>query len=347
MANAILLTQVKLESFRDPVRPETIRLPAGIFECTGLTIGSNTRLIGAGQGRTVLCPTRGANRPVLVNADPLAGNNHIEIRDITIDGRASDQDRTVNGIQMENVTQSIFDLEVRNCFGSGFLLSGGRANHFGPTMYCHGNGRRSAGYGLYIFGSSGNVVRGGRFNDNCIGIAVEASRQGVEARDNRLLQVQCTANRADFGQSGAGIHFEQSEGGNCDGGVVIDPRCIHSTGVGINNTGCLLRIDGGYCGENREAGIVTIAAIGFTYDGIVCKDNARGNSTGYRSEMRFDDTGLQPGSRGTVTNCRLNGTAPDGGMRTMSRHSAIRFINNKVIGYRFPYIMSGIADLAS
>ncbi len=341
------LSQAKLEAYRDPADPGMIRLPAGVFECKGLLLTSGIRLSGAGKGQTILRLSSGADQPVLQNANPATGNDHIEIRELTIDGAAADQLTAINGILMDKVTDSVFDIEITNCFGSGFLLSGGGRNRFGSDMYCHGNGRRGAGYGLYIFGSSDNLVDHGRYDDNCIGIAVEASRSGVHARNNRLVHVRCFANRADFGQSGAGVHFEQTEGGDCGSCVVIHPTCLDSTGVGINNTGCALKITGGCCARNREAGVVTIAAVGFEYDGVVCNDNARGSSNGYRSEMRFDDSGLQPGSRGVVANCQLRGTAPDGGIRTMSAHSAIRFINNTTTGYRFPYILSGRADKAS
>jgi hypothetical protein len=336
-----------LEAYRDPSDPMMIRLPDGLFECSGLELASYTKLIGAGQGRTILRSSRNANVPVLRNSDLQAGNRGIEIRALTIDGAAEDQLRTSNGVQMERVSDCYFEIEIKNCFGTGFLLAGGGRNRFGREMYCHGNGRRGAGYGLYIFGSSDNLVQGGRYDDNCIGVAVEASRKGVVAYRNRLVDVRCIGNRADFGQSGAGIHFEQTEGGDCDGGMLINPTCTKSTGVGINNTGCALTIRGGHCSNNREAGIVTIAASGFHYSGVNCTNNALGTSSGYRSEMRFDDSGLRPASSGLVSNCRLTGAAPDGGIRTMSKYSAIRFVKNVVKGYRFPYILSSAADKAT
>lgn len=339
-----LLDDESLQGFRHPSLRSTFLLPTGVFECCGLLLGSGTKLIGAGHGRTILRLPRGADSPVLRNADPVSGNHGLAIRDLTIDGSAAQQTRTLCGIQMERVSGSYFDVEVMNASGTGFLLSDGQNNRFGRGMHCHGNGRTHAGYGLYIFGSSNNLVEGGRYDDNCIGIAVEASRPGVAALNNRIIGVLCVANRADFGQSGAGVHFEQTEGGNCDGGIIIHATCINSTGVGINNTCCALKIEGGRCSNNREAAVVTIGAAGFAYDGIICTNNARGESTGYRSEMRFDDGGLRPGSTGIVSNCRLMGDAPDGGIRTMSTHSAIRFVGNTVRGYRFPYILSSNAD---
>lgn len=321
-----------------------VRLAAGEFVIEGLRIPSGVRLIGAGRGRTILRLAPNARLPALANARGREGDGDIVLRDLTVDGAAEQQSRTLSGVLMDNVVDSAFDIEVRNCRGTGLLVSGGGRNRFGSGMFAHGNGRAVAGYGLYIFGSSDNLVEGGRYDDNCIGLAIEASRVGVRARRNRVVEPLCRANRADHGQSGAGVHFEQTEGGDCDGCVLIRPVCSGSTGVGVNNTGCALVIDGGTCVDNRETGIVTIAARGIRYAGLTCSGNARGRSNGYRAEMRFDDSGLRPGTTGTVFDCVLRGTAPDGGVRTMSPHSALLFARNRVEGYRFPYILSGRGD---
>jgi hypothetical protein len=99
--------------------------------------------------------------------------------------------------------------------------------------------------------------------------------------------------------------------------------------------------------NNRESAITTIAAIGIAYTGVVCRSNARGASNAYRAEMRFDDTGLIPGTTGSVTRCDLRGNAPDGGIRCMSVHSQIAFVDNRVTGYQNDYIFSGKRDRLS
>ena len=322
----------------------TILLEAKTYLCGGLQIPSNCTLQGAGQGQTILKLLPNAGQPLIRNADSHQGNREIALLDLSVDGNAADQRAITNGILLDRVIAGHFEIEVTNCHGSGMVVSGGGNHNFGPKMYVHANGYRTAGYGLYLFCSDENIVLGGRYNDNCIGIAVEASGEGRHARYNEIRGSQCIGNRADFGQSGAGVHFEATNGADCTGGRIIGADCIGSTGVGINNTGTDLTIIGGLCADNRESAVTTIAARGFIYMSMLLQSNAVGRSTGYRAELRFDDTGLVPASKGRVSNCTLRGSAPDGGIRTMARGSAISFVDNEVSGYRFPYILSGDGD---
>ncbi len=346
-ARATASTTLDLQHLINANAGRDVILPAGVFEIDRLELPSRIRLVGAGIGRTILRAAPGLRQPLLANAGGEHGDEGIEIAGLTIDGNDSGQTSLVHGFQCLNVRNSRFEIEVRACAGTGLLMSGGGGNVFAPGMYVHGNGRRRVGYGLYLYGSDDNQVSGGRYDDNCIGIAVEASGRGSHSRNNRIEGARCLSNRADFGQSGAGVHFEQTAGGDCSGGIVARVECGYSTGVGINNTGCDLRIAGARLTRNRESAVTTIAAIGIHYAGIICRDNARGGSTSYRAEMRFDDTQLVPGTTGIVERCDLRGDAPDGGIRCMSPHSAISFRHNRVVGYRNPYIFSGSRDSVS
>lgn len=320
-----------------------LSLPAGAISVSSIAIPGGTSIIGQGIGQTTIVQRRGATRPLLVNERPSQGDSEIWLESFAIDGNASLRSRVLHGVLMDRVRNSYFDIECRNAGSHGFLLANGGGNRFGPHMHCHSNGRFAPGYGLYIHNSDANQVHGGRFDDNCIGVAVESSGGG-HARRNAISVVTCTANRADFAQSGAGIHFEQSAGNDCDDGLVIDCTCQGSTGVGINNTATNLKISGGVVRNNRLSGITTSGARGFVYQGIELSGNAFASTPGYAAEMRFDDSGMRHASSGDVVDCRMTGTAADGAIKTLSAFSRIDFARNRFAGYRKGYNLAGAGD---
>lgn len=322
-----------------------VSLPSGVFVCGQIVVPARTQITGAGIGRTILLAQPGLDTPFVI-AEEAGARTEITLRALTIDGNASLQMAVVHGMVFDRVTRCRLGVEVRNCRGTGVVFTRGGQNWFEQEMHVHNNGRAVPGYGLYLYGSAENIVSGGRYHANCIGIAVEAAAN-MQARRNRIDSPHCLGNRADFGQSGAGVHFEQSGGGDCDESILLNPLCRNSTGVGVANTGCALTIVGGDIRDNHGSAVATLAAEGILYSRISCSNNARGRSNGYRAEMRFDDTNVKRGTTGRVERCRLHGDAPDGGIRTMSRQSAISFVDNEVIGYRPPYALASPHDLVS
>lgn len=320
-----------------------ITMGPGTTVVTGLTHPDGVTLRGAGRGVSIIYLADGSDTHVIASATGASGCG---LFDLTIDGNDAGQASPGHGFVGDGLTNSAFDrVEVKNARGTGIVISGGGGNTFGPGMNVHGNGALVAGYGLYLYCSDDNHVDGGIYDDNCIGIAVEASGAGQTAHRNRIVTPLCRNNRADFGQSGAGVHFELSAGGEGEGNVLVGPVCTGSTGVGINNTAMAVQMLGGIVSNNDGAGVTTLAANGFAYIGIDLLDNSTtGGSAPYRTEMRFDDSGLNPASSGLVASCRMRGSAPDGGVRTLSTNSAVIFRGNDVSGYSVDYSTASTAD---
>ncbi len=59
--------------------------------------------------------------------------------------------------------------------------------------------------------------------------------------------------------------------------------------------------------------------------------------------MRFDDTALAPGSSGTVSNCYMRGSTPDGA-KTLSANSTVQFVQNDVSGFTNNYNRASTGD---
>lgn len=319
-------------------------MPGGTATVTQISIPSNIAIYGAGMGVTIIKVRNATNLSGLVNSDPSGGNSNISISDLTVDGNYSNQSSTVHGVEFTKVTKGTFArIECKDARGTGFVDSTGQFNKW-QDCRMSGNGKAAAGYGLYVFNSPDAQVSGGVYDDNCIGIAIEASGASASAERAIVRGVRCRSNRADFSQSGAGVHFEQSSGGTCAGGLIANVLCNDSTGVGINNTACSIIIDGATISGNTKSGVVSSNAVGFNYSGIYLSSNGAGDSVGYRTAMRFDDTALSPASSGTVIGCYARGATTDG-LKTLSANSAVRFIENDVSGFTSNYTFASTADI--
>lgn len=319
-------------------------IPPGAFtQEAQISVPSNVCLLGAGIGKTVITAKAAYNATGIVNSDSVGGNSNIELRDFTYDGNYTNQTSGGNGVAFTTVTNSYIEIETRNCYGTGQTFSGGSNNRAGPRNWSHGNGKTGAGYGLYIFNSDDNqVCDGGIYDDNCIGVAVEANGSGKTALRNKVGAIKARANRADFSQSGAGVHFEQGASGDASNGTVTGAVCTGGTGLGINNTSTNLHITGGTVQGNTKAGIATTNAVGFLYTGVKLLGNGAGDAVGYQAQIRFDDSGLSPASSGLVVGCYGSGTVY--GVRTLSANSAVKVIACDLTGTTTDYSMAGTGD---
>lgn len=334
----------KLQEVINLAAGKLLVLPEGEIVSGPLTYPSFIRISGAGIGKTILKLENGTNTYFIRNENGALGNTGIVFEHFTIDGNQGNQFSPATGLLLDKVTASRLDIEVRNCHGMGVTVSEGGYNYFGPLMNCHANGLRTAGYGVYIYSSDGNVFNGGRYDDNCIGIAVEASGPGMHSNFNKIIGVKAQGNRKEFDQSGAGIHFEQSDGGNCNFCEVAGGMSVNNTGFGVTNTGVSVKIGGMTIKGNGQAGIATLAATGFQYNNNRLEGNGSTALAGYRSEMIFDAPSYA--SDGLVMGNYMRGTyALDGAIRTTQPGSAIKFINNDVDGYGLPYVISGQGDI--
>lgn len=315
-------------------RARGVELPEGESQISGLVVGDSIELFGAGVGRTVLRLLPAANRHMIFAPAATKGRGGLVLRGFSLDGRAAQQTAVVHGVLLEGRVNPLMEISVQDCRASGIVLAGGRGGAALARNACRGNGRYTAGYGLYCYNHDAAAIRG-FYDDNCIGVAVEASGRGATARDV-TVSVQATGNRMDFGQSGAGVHWEQSDGGDAGGGLATDCVCENGTGVGFNNTGTNLRIEGGAARQNAMAGISTSAATGFVYADVEVTGNGRREGPGYQAAVRFDDTDSLPGSSGVVRRLRVRGPTPNA-FRTLSKHGAVLLENNDVAGFTAPF----------
>lgn len=316
-------------------------VPPGTYNVTAtLKVPSDSRIHWT-RG-AVLMAANGLNADVLQNADTASGNSGISwTGHCKIDGNYLNQTGG-NGITFDKVTDSDFGVfEANNCKGHGILFSECDRNTI-KDIRAKSNGKTQAAYGAYFYNSSDNEVDRARVDDNCIGIAVEASGAGKSAVRNTLCNVKARNNRADYSQSGAGVHFEEGAGGNAGDNVVIYPDCRGSTGVGINLTDVdNIKIIEPVLRDNGKSGLTALQSLNIQIIGGEAIGNAATEGAGYRAQMRFDDSGLT-GCTGTVIGLKASGS--ENAVKTFSSGCAMRFVACDLTGTVAPYNLSGAGD---
>lgn len=319
-------------------------VPPGTHTVTStLKVPSNSRIHWTSGA--VLMAANGLNADVLQNSDTASGNSGISwTGHCKIDGNYQNQTGG-NGITFGKVTDSDFGvLEANNCKGHGILWSECNRNT-AKDVRASSNGKTLAAYGMYLYNSSDNEVSRARVEDNCIGIAVEASGTGKSAVRNTLCNVKARNNRADYSQSGAGVHFEESAGGNAGDNVVIYPDCRDSTGVGINLTDVdNIRIIEPVLRNNGKAGLAALQSLNIQIIGGEAVGNASTEGAGYRAQMRFDDSGLT-GCTGRVIGLKVSGS--EVGVKTYSAGCGMQFVACDLDGTTSGYQLAGSKDSVS
>lgn len=113
--------------------PGGIQLPSGVGVIdTPILLGTGQHLIGDGIGATTLKAAANLNQDVVGNSGgraggSSAGNDHITIRNLTVDGNKVNQngDGTKHGIYLVRCSNAIFhDVEVQNVDGHGLTFDG-------------------------------------------------------------------------------------------------------------------------------------------------------------------------------------------------------------------------------
>lgn len=292
-----------------------------------------------------LFAANGLNADVVQNDNTSTGNSGISwTGHVLIDGNYLNQTGG-NGVTFDKVTDSDFGVfEANNCKGHGILFSECDRNTI-KDIRAKSNGKTLPAYGAYFYNSSDNEVDRARVDDNCIGIAVEASGAGKSAVRNTLRNVKARNNRADYSQSGAGVHFEEGAGGNAGDNVVIYPDCRGSTGVGINLTDVdNIKIVEPVLRDNAKTGLSALQSRSIQIIGGEAIGNAATEGAGYRAQMRFDDSGLT-GCTGTVIGLKASGS--EDGVKTYSTGCAMRFVACDLTGTVAPYSLNGAGDNAA
>lgn len=316
-------------------------VPPGAYSVTStLKVPSDSRIHWT-RG-AVLMAANGLNADVLQNSNTSSGNTGISwTGHCKIDGNYLNQSGG-NGCTFDKVTDSDFGiLEANNCKGHGILWSECDRNNV-QEIRASGNGKTLAAYGAYLYNSSDNDVKRASVSDNCIGIAVEASGAGKKATRNTISNVKASNNRADFSQSGAGVHFEESAGGYAGDNVVIYPDCRNSTGVGINLTDVdNIRIIEPVLRDNGKSGLTALQSLNIQVIGGEAIGNATTEGAGYRAQLRFDDSGLT-GCTGTVIGLKASGS--EEGVKTFTSGCAMRFVSCDLAGTVAKFNLNGAGD---
>lgn len=315
----------------------------GTYLVGQLSVPSNSRIHWAPGA--ILKAKTALNAAVIVNSDTVSGNSGIKwTGHLKIDGDYTNQ-TAGNGITFDKVSDSLFDvIEADNCRGHGLLFSECDRNVLRDVRVST-NGKAAAGYGLYLYNSSDNEVMRAYAYDNCIGVAIEASGAGKNAVRNTVSYLKARSNRADFSQSGAGIHFEESASGNAGDNVVLYPDCRDSTGVGVNLTDVdNIRIVEPILRDNSKTGLSSLQSLNTQIIGGEAIGNAATEGAGYKAQMRFDDTGLT-GSTGTVIGLKASGS--ENAVKTYTTGCAMQFIGCDLAGTVAPYSLAGTNDSVS
>jgi len=283
---------------------------------TQLSMPSNTRL----WGRGALKVKNSTNNNAIING----GSTNIVLEGFSLDGNYANQ-TSGSGIVLSTVTNSaIKNVTVTNVYGTGILISAGSKNSVTGCVVS-GCGQNAAGYGIYLFASSYNLVCNNTVSNNCIGIVIETS--GVlTALYNTITGNVSTANRAAFTQSGAGIHIECSAGNSVNYTEVSGNTSSLNAGPGVSQTnGVGNNFTGNQLSNNSLAGISTAVATNTLISGNTCIANGAGAAAGYQCGFLFDSAGS--GSTGLVIGNEISGSVE--GVKTFGT-SALVFVGNDV-----------------
>lgn len=257
------------------------------------------------------------------------GANGVRILDIEIDGNYLNQ-TSGNGLAASARSNCIVrGAIIKNCRGHGINFSTGSNNRV-EGCDVSDNGQAAAGYGIYFFNSSRNRATNNTANNNCIGIVLESSGAATSCNYNVVVGNSCNTNRADFAQSGAGIHLEESASGSCSYNQVTGNDCDGNAGLGVNvSAGTGNGIVGNNVRNNTKSGIAVSSSIDILVSGNNVLDNGSGDTAGYQCALRFDDTALVPASTGVVIGNILSGSVE--GIKTFAS-STLTIIGNDVTG---------------
>lgn len=302
-----------------------IYFPTSTYVYTALTIPTGISLIGDGPYQSILF-LQNASNPTAA-AIQNTGGTGIAIQGIGFNGNYKNQS-SGDIVSFTNVTNTIISqCEFFYGYNTGLTFSGGN-NNVVKDSSAYTNGKSAAGYGIYIYNSSGNIISDCIVYDNCIGVAIESASSGA-ANDNRLSNIYAYSNRADFSQSGAGIHIESASGNTAYRNKASNCSCLNSTGTGVTLSG--VGVDSTEfsnltsVGNNHE-GIVSISTTNLLVANSHIVNNGAGQSSGYQACVRCDDSGITAYSSGIFSNCRIYGTGTGvSSVKTFTTGSSVKF----------------------
>ena len=296
-----------------------ILLPSGSYLSGQLTIPSVVRLYGYGATLNVKAAL---NNSFIVNT----GGTGITLEGFSINGNYATQ-TSGSSIVFTSVTNCVVkNVTINGSCGTGILFAAATGCTVNGCVI-NNCGMTAAGYGIYFFQSSYNVISNNITSNNCMGIVVESSGVAVSLY-NAIVGNISTANRAAFTQSGAGIHLECSAGNNVGYTIVSGNNASTNGGPGINQTnGTNNNITGNNCSNNAYSGITTNAAVNTLLSGNLLTGNATSAASGYKCGILFDSAST--GSTGIVSSNIINGSVT--GIKTFGL-SSLSITGNDVRG---------------
>ncbi|GAI38952.1 unnamed protein product, partial [marine sediment metagenome] len=137
-----------------------------------ISMASNKTLLGGGAGCVIkIRDSKDADLKMIVNSDTEAGNDHIVIKNLKLDGnKANNADGVQSGIILVKVAPSdstpgckIEDCFIENFRNSGIMLSSSSNNTIS------GNIQRDASYGIALVTASNNTITGNTCQGNTNG----------------------------------------------------------------------------------------------------------------------------------------------------------------------------------
>lgn len=114
---------------------KSIYFPSGTYLVSNLKLKPTTKLIGDSKFNTILKSVNKNTESSLIYGEDL-DLQHLEIKNLTIDGNKENQNHEINGIhlEMKNVksfetVSTLQDIIVHDCTGSGLVLNGKEGNN--------------------------------------------------------------------------------------------------------------------------------------------------------------------------------------------------------------------------
>lgn len=264
----------------------TVHVPAGVYMLTPGTLGtitSNTKLVGAGMGNTVLKLVGGYNGTGDLLQVVTASN--VEVAHLTLDGNKSAQTGgTQYGLYFSGVTNgSIHHVTVQNWNGDGVQLY----NCTGVTVrdtFSTGN----IYHGFEVEQCVNCVVQGCRGYSNALhGLQISPGEVGSTGSQGNLI----TGNSFDH-NSQYGLNVDSDNGGTgsylSEGNIITSNAITHNAQYGI----CLYQqdkqvVNANYIANNGFFGLYGFETSYNKIDGNFFHNNSSANNGGY-DEIYFE-----------------------------------------------------------
>ena len=279
----------------------TVYFPMGTYLVNGLGISSNTNVVGAGIGISILKQKAASNRDFIQTG---TGQSRITIRDLTIDGNKTVQSTFGVGI-IANASQLLIQgVEITNCRAYGIYvvaganlivtqctitLNNGVGILLGVAGYTYTDIEISnnqiisnGGHGIHIGnGNDTTIVRTVVVGNNISNNGQDVAGGGGVWASAGSQYTTISSNMVSYSRGdniGVDGGTNVSVTGNVSYGATGPVGDLVNSGIAISNNAYVVTVANNICSNNSACGIIAsvVAASSFlTITGNICYDNSQ------------------------------------------------------------------------